>query len=103
MNEVIKIIDITIICGHRDQVEQDKAFSEGKSKFKWPKSKHNSNPSKAVDVSLYPVDWNIDGFIKLNVIIMNTWYSLKSLGEVSTTLIWGGDWKMRDMPHYEIK
>lgn len=35
-NEVIKHFDCTILCGHRGQEEQDKAFAEGMSfKFPW--------------------------------------------------------------------
>jgi len=52
-NEVIKYYDCTIICGHRGKEDQNKAFAEGKSKLKFPKSKHNKLPSKAVDVAPY--------------------------------------------------
>lgn len=58
LNEVIKYYDFSILCGHRGQKEQDKAFAEGKSKVRWPNSKHNSLPSKAVDIAPYPIDWN---------------------------------------------
>jgi len=104
MNEVIKITNITILCGHREQIEQDKAFREGKSKFKWPKSKHNTNPSKAIDIAPYPINWDdVDGFIELSTIVKNTWYDLKSSGKVTETLYWGGDWRtFKDMPHYEL-
>lgn len=57
-HEVIKYFDHTILCAHRGQQLQDKAFDEGKSKVRWPKSKHNSLPSKAIDVAPYPIDWN---------------------------------------------
>lgn len=53
MNEVIKYIDISIICGHRGREEQDEVYRTGKSKVKWPNGKHNTLPSKAVDVALY--------------------------------------------------
>lgn len=62
LNEAIKVIDFTIICGHRNQIDQDKAVAEGKSKTKWPNSKHNSIPSKAADIMPYlpvkGIDWN---------------------------------------------
>lgn len=58
LTEVIKYIDFTIICGHRGQAEQDKVYAEKKSKVKWPNSKHNTLPSKAVDIAPYPIDWN---------------------------------------------
>lgn len=56
--EAIKYVDFTIVCGHRDQEEQDDAFRRGLSKLKWPLSKHNAMPSKAFDFAPYPVDWN---------------------------------------------
>lgn len=58
LDEVIKYKDFTIVCGHRGQVDQDKAVADGLSKTKWPNSKHNSLPSRAVDVAPYPIDWH---------------------------------------------
>jgi len=52
-NEVIKHVDVGITCGHRGQEAQDLAFAEGKSKLRFPASKHNSYPSKAVDFVPY--------------------------------------------------
>jgi len=60
-NEVIRHIDIGITCGHRGQEAQDRAFNEGKSKLKFPQSKHNSYPSRAVDFVPYVgarPEWN---------------------------------------------
>ncbi len=50
MYEVIKHIDCSIVCGHRDKEDQDEAVAAGKSKAPWPTSKHNSVPSMAVDI-----------------------------------------------------
>lgn len=58
LNEAIKIMDFTVLCGHRGEVEQNKAFAEGKSKLQFPESKHNKTPSLAVDIAPYPIDWN---------------------------------------------
>jgi len=55
--EVIKHIDCTILCGHRDEEEQNNAFHEGKSKLKYPQSDHNKAPSLALDGAPYPIDW----------------------------------------------
>lgn len=57
LNEVIKYYDFTILCGHRGKQEQDSVYAAGKSKVRWPNSKHNSLPSKAVDIAPYPIDW----------------------------------------------
>jgi hypothetical protein len=52
VNEAIKYFDFTVICGHRNKEDQDKAVAAGNSKTPWPTSPHNSLPSRAVD--LYP-------------------------------------------------
>lgn len=58
MNEVIKHYDCTILCGHRGEKEQNTAYTNGFSKLKFPKSKHNKLPSLAVDVLPSPINWN---------------------------------------------
>ena len=53
--------NISIICGHRTEEEQNKAVADGASKTPFPKSKHNTYPSIALDAALYPIDWNDTG------------------------------------------
>lgn len=60
LNEAIKIVDITILEGHRGKYAQDLAFSYGHSKLKWPHGKHNALPSRAVDIAPYFPDVKID-------------------------------------------
>lgn len=57
-NSLINDYDVSIICGHRTEEEQDAAVAKGASKTKYPNSKHNSLPSLGVDAALYPIDWN---------------------------------------------
>ncbi|AUR82268.1 hedgehog signaling/DD-peptidase zinc-binding domain protein [Vibrio phage 1.022.O._10N.286.45.A10] len=57
-NSLIEDYDITIICGHRTEAEQNEAVAKGASKTKYPNSKHNSLPSRGIDAALYPIDWN---------------------------------------------
>ena len=57
MHEVIKIADCTVLVGHRIKEDQDEAVRTGASKASWPMSKHNSQPSKAVDVAPFPISW----------------------------------------------
>lgn len=54
-NEAIKIVDFSVICGHRIREVQNKAFREGTSKVEHPNSKHNKTPSQAIDIVPYPV------------------------------------------------
>ena len=50
---IIKRVDCTILEGRRSKYKQNKAYDEGRSKLQYPLSKHNSDPSKAVDVGPY--------------------------------------------------
>jgi peptidoglycan L-alanyl-D-glutamate endopeptidase CwlK len=53
MNRVLQeVADISLICGHRGQREQNIAFEEGNSKVRWPHGKHNQLPSVAVGSTL---------------------------------------------------
>jgi hypothetical protein len=112
LNEVIKYYDCTIIFGHRDKTAQDKAYAEGKSTKKWPNSKHNTSPSKAVDVAPWPIpkDWGHKWkdrvkFYELKAIMF---YEAKKRGY---KLRYGGDWDMDedytdntfdDLVHFEV-
>ena len=56
-NEVIKFVDCSVLEGHRGQERQDQLFDEGKTKVRFPNGRHNSDPSRAVDVTPYPINW----------------------------------------------
>ena len=60
-NSLIKDYDVSVICGHRTEAEQDAAVNSGNSKTMYPNSKHNSLPSLGIDAALYPIDWNDGG------------------------------------------
>lgn len=101
-NHAIKHIDFTITIGHRGKAAQDEAVAKGHSKLKWPKSKHNSTPSKAFDFVPYPWDgnWQAKALIpRLKKIGEQLKASAKELGVNCT---YGGDWpKFRDYPHFQ--
>lgn len=105
-NEVIKHYDCTVLCGHRGKDEQDEAVRTGVSKLAWPNSKHNSLPSKAIDVVPFPIDWNdMTRFYHFGGFVLAV---AKQLG---IKIRWGGDWngdlkfrdeKFKDLPHFEL-
>ena len=105
-NRVIKDIDCTILCGHREKREQQKAYNEKKSKVQYPNSKHNKYPSLAVDVAPYPIDWE-----DLKRFYYFAGY-VKGVAQTSGIKIrvgadWDGDfhWKdqnFHDLPHFEL-
>ena len=106
-DRVVETFDCTIVCGHRGEVEQNKAFETGHSQKRWPESKHNTSPSVAVDATPYPIDWGdreratfFAGFV------------LATAREMGIELTWGGDWNHNwqvkdnsfdDICHFEIR
>jgi len=99
LNEAIKHYDFSVLCGYRTEEEQNKAYTSGASKLKYPKSNHNHFPSKAVDIVPYPIDWeNLQRFHELSEVIKK---ACDTVGE--RDLHWGYDlWKW-DMPHWELR
>ena len=104
-NEAIKDFDFMVVCGHRGESDQNKAFSEGKSRLKYPDSKHNTTPSLAVDLAPLEhkdgkavIPWDdIEAFRKLAMHIMNI------ANNKGIPLEWGGNWiKFKDYPHFQI-
>ena len=111
-NEVIKYVDCSILEGHRGKERQNDLFNKSRTKVKYPNGRHNASPSKAADVTPYPVDWEdrerqtlFAGFV------------LGIARCMGIKLRWGGNWdmyeergrwevednKLDDFPHFEIK
>ena len=97
-NEAIKVMDITILCGHRGEEEQSRAYMEGRSFAKWGESKHNKIPSEAIDAAPYPIDWDdTERFARMVGLIEGIAHS-KGIKTKS-----GADFKtLKDMPHTEL-
>ena len=106
-NEVVKHTDCSVLCGHRTKIEQDEALNKGNSKVVWPNSKHNTSPSKAIDVVPSPIDWNdkhrfymFVGFVRGIAAKMGI--------KIRCGADWNGnmDWKdqnFHDLPHFELE
>jgi len=106
LTEAIEIVDFAVLTGYRDEETQNKAYQNGFSKLKFPQSKHNSEPSKAVDIAPSPVDYkDTKRFYYLAGII-------KAIAHKRNIPIrWGGDWdndndftdnKFNDLVHFEL-
>lgn len=110
---VIEFRDCIILEGSRSKATQDKYFREGRSKVQWPNSKHNTEPSCAVDVAPYfaespHVRWNdsksfyeFAGFVQ----------GVAATMDPEIRLRWGGDWDsdldfhdqtFMDLVHFEL-
>lgn len=95
MNEVVKIYDIAVICGFRDEKAQNQAVAEGYSSKPWPTGKHNRTPSLAVDVAPWPIDWkDIGRFRVMGYVVLGI------ANEMGIRLRWGASWG--DYPHFEV-
>jgi len=113
LDEAIKgPYDFAITCGHRNQAAQMVAYESGLSQVNWPDSRHNTYPSRAVDLAPYPINWSDHpSFALLAGYVMATAERLLIEGKISHRLRWGGDWntngktkdhKFSDFPHFEL-
>lgn len=96
--EVEKVADLYVLCGHRNKQDQMAAYEGGRSKLKWPQSKHNAIPSEAIDIAPKPLDWDAtESFQILGEIVK------KKADELDIAIRWGGDWEtFKDYPHFEL-
>lgn len=126
--EVISIIDCTVLCGARSKADQNEAYRTRHSKAMWPDSKHNvaetddqrqkigdhalPNLSMAVDVAPCPILWNNrHRFDHFAGVVRAVAYRLE------IPIRWGGAWKQTwpsgdvgltvsqkfdDLVHYEL-
>lgn len=104
------LFDFSIIEGHRVREDQMRAYNDGKSKLKFPESKHNKVPSLAFDYMLY-----ING--EPNMKDTNSYYMAsgvfsgiaKNLGiNIRLGADWDGDFStsdqnFNDLMHIELK
>jgi len=107
------LMDIAIIQGRRGRAEQDRYYAIGKSRVRWPHSKHNViNPldlASAVDAAPFvngEISWRKEHCIYLAGVIQAC---AELLG---VPIRWGGNWDMdgepitdqdfQDLVHYEL-
>jgi len=98
--EAIAIKDFSVVCGHRNEEDQEEAFAKGFSKARWGESKHNTYPSRAVDIAPYNngIDWgDTNEFYELSGI-------MKALAfKHNIEIRWGGNFEgFFDGAHFEL-
>lgn len=123
-NRVIEVFDFTVLHGHRSLAEQFALFREGRQLVdgEWviedrskvitycdgamKKSNHNYEPSRAVDVVPYPINWEDHARIHY----LAGFVMMAAVGE-GVALRWGGDWDQdtqvrdevfSDLLHFEL-
>lgn len=97
-DEVIKHVDVSIIQGYRSEIEQNKAFDDGKSKLRYPLSKHNTRPSLAVDFVPFPLpDWKqVIDFVYVGGMVIGIARMLFDQKVMKRQVRFGADWKRSD-------
>ena len=129
-NEVIKDFDNTIIHGHRSVEYQFEIYQMGRTLVDgvWvitdkskvltyldginKKSKHNYDPSMAIDAAPYPIDWaNKDRAIFFVGFVLGTASRLLAEGKITHKVVSGMDWDndtdlddqtFIDRPHFQL-
>ena len=111
-NYVVKNFDCTIVDGHRGEAKQNEAFDNGFSQVRFPRSRHNSTPSMAVDAIPYPINWqDLDRMRFFAGYVLGIAKMLKSYGAIESDIRSGIDWDMdtqvrdnnfNDFPHFQI-
>ena len=113
MQEAIKIVDFSVVYGHRTVSEQAALFAKGRTTKgnivtfcdgTEKKSKHNYSPSKAVDIIPYPTGWkDEERFSYIAGVVITVANRLWREGKIENQLQWGGNWrKFKDRPHFQI-
>ena len=119
LHEAIKIVDFSVVYGHRSPEEQKELWMKGRNArgevvnssevvtFKDgfdKKSKHNYYPSKAVDIIPYPGGWQAtEEFYYIAGIIQMIADRMLAEGKIQHKITWGGRWKnFVDLPHFQI-
>ena len=103
LNELIKIMDVTVIEGLRSAERQKELLAKGATKVKY--SKHMEG--KAVDIAPYPIDWeDRERFHYMGGMVRGIAKAL------NLKVRWGGDWdsdgeikdnSFDELVHIEIK
>ncbi|TDM54653.1 hypothetical protein [Aliivibrio fischeri] len=103
--KALEICDCSILCGHRTEAEQN-ALPSSNTQVRFPNSKHNSVPSKAVDATPYPYDEDDrERFSYFAGIVIGVGASM------GIAIRWGGDWDkdnelkdngFDDLMHFEL-
>lgn len=104
--EVVLYYDCSVLCGERNEEDQNAAYHEGRSQVQYPDSMHNSSPSLAVDVAPYPIDWNdtkrfyhFIGFVTATAIAMDI--PIRSGGDWDSDMDLN-DQTFMDLVHFEL-
>lgn len=104
--EALQVMDHSVLEGYRGEAEQNRLHEDGKSKVRYPYSRHNVSPSKAIDVIPYPSGWHDE---EIMCVLAGVVFAIARKHGVK--IRWGRDWDMdgelkdnffNDYAHFEI-
>jgi len=110
---VIETYNFTVLCGYRGETEQNAAYPKY-TKVRYPDSKHNRQPSEAVDLIPYdPIKKSIVPWDAYEEMAMLAGHMLMAAYAFDIRIRWGHDWnhngilwdeagKLADRPHFEL-
>ena len=110
-NNLILAFDFTVVCGTRNQEDQEEAFRNGKSKLHYPFSRHNSDPSLAIDIAPWDQHRGVIDWDHPQRFILLAGMGLELARSMVVPLVWGGDWDsdtfmrdhtFKDFPHFQL-
>ena len=107
---VVKNFNCSIISGIRTEDEQQELYAKGRTDsgeivtYKdgiVNKSKHQLG--LAVDVVPYPSMYRDPGIMEeFGMYVLDVASDLKTQGLIDSDITWGGVWRWKDLPHFEI-
>ena len=121
LHEAILYYDFSVVFGHRSTEVQFELYKKGRKLIndRWvvkqanevvtfkdgteKRSRHNFEPSKAVDIIPYPSGWsNKKEFYYMAGVIMTIAGQALRKGNIEYAITWGGVWQWKDLPHFQI-
>ncbi len=87
---LLEVADVSLLTGHRPEDEQNAQFDAGTSALRWPDSRHNSMPAKAVDLQPYPRPASKEKLWASLAYIAG--HAIRIAASDGVILRWGGDW-----------
>jgi peptidoglycan L-alanyl-D-glutamate endopeptidase CwlK len=107
--EVVAHRDCSVTCGIRTTEEQQALYAKGRSEpgeivtyvdGVQRRSKHQD--AMAVDVVPYPEMWDDDALRDFGNFVKGIAVMMHQEGRIDHIPEWGGDWKWKDRPHWQI-
>jgi len=104
--------DFGIVCGWRNEWDQDKAFMDGKSNARWGESDHNvmiGNKPWSLGIDIAPYSSEIKNYLWEDAYAFNALAShiIAVAGRLGYRVEWGGNYKLRggtgDPGHFSLK